>query len=93
MPASLAALLAGCTSDGKLATFQVGDAPLARQLPSVCEAFLQPAPVPDWITARTDARAAFGPVADAYVEDTTRITAAKSCFADERTAYAKGKTR
>ena len=90
----MAASLAGCTSDGRLATFQAGDAPFARQLPSVCEAFLQPAPVPPWITAKTDARVAFGSLADAVIEDTTRITAAKSCFADERTAYGeKGKTK
>ena len=90
----MALSLAGCTSDGSLATFQAGDAPLARQLPSVCEAFLEPAPVPAWIGPKTDARVAFAPVADAYVEDTSRIVAAKSCFTDERKVYGtKGKPK
>lgn len=84
-------MLGGCTSGGKLSVLDAGDAPAGVKLPSVCEAFLQPAPLLTWITAKTDARVAFGPVADAYVEDTKRIVAAKSCFVDERIAYAPKK--
>ena len=87
--------LIGCEHAAKLAAFEAGDAPAAVKLPSVCEGFLQPAEIPPWIGRKTDARTAFPPVADALREDTTRIVAAQSCFADERAAYsaAKGKSR
>jgi hypothetical protein len=83
--------LSACTSAGKLAVFEPGDAPAGRRLPSVCEAFLQPADIAGAITPKTDARIAFGLVADAYVEDTSRIVAAKSCLDDERKAFAPKK--
>ena len=89
-----AAPLIGCTSVAKFTAFEAGDVPIGVKLPSICEAFLQPAEIPPWINRNTDARVAFPPVADALVEDTKRMTAAGSCFADERQAYAqKGKTK
>jgi hypothetical protein len=82
--------LPGCTGlKDKLASFQPGDAgshPIS--LPDVCEAFLIPVNVPTWITSETDAIVAFGPVADSLLEANDRILDARSCFADQRKAYA-----
>ena len=92
MPVSLALLLIGCASDNT-GGFSAGDVALAVNLPSVCEAFLQPVPVPP-VTRRTDARVAYVRTADALDTANGRIVGGRSCFRDQRIAYkAKGKPK
>ena len=96
--ASLAAvcsglLLTGCQEGGKLASFSAGDGgktPVA--LPSICEAFLQPVPVPRE-TPKSDAIAAYPRAADERDQANDRLIVGGYCVRDERASYAGPKEK
>ena len=81
----MALLLTGCASHS--ARFSAGDGNLTVSLPSACEPFLAPVPVPK-VTRQTDARLAYTRTADALDDANDRLTAGGLCVADQRRAYA-----
>jgi len=92
MLASSALLLTGCQSGSSLATFHQGDAALAVELPSICEAFLQPVPQPK-VTGKTNAIVAYLRTADALDDANGRISAGGDCERDQRQAYSAKKDK
>lgn len=73
-----------------MGSFSTGDARLSVQLPTVCEAFLQPVAAPP-VTRQTDARVAYARTAGALQDANGRIVGGRDCFRDQRIAYkAKG---
>ena len=85
-------LLTACQDSARLADFGAGDTKLAVNLPSVCEAFLQPVPVTKE-TPKSNAITAYTRAADERDQANDRLIVGGFCVHDQRMDYAASKEK